>query len=100
MSCVETIDWIENTNTTHSVPSLETLKSWLVVGRKKLTIDDEAEFVYPEYLQSVLNVSQPPYVHRFCIGVEWSLSCIYVYSAFRFCRPTGELKCTCSLCQS
>lgn len=40
------------------VPSLESLQSQMRIDKKKLTIDDETEFVHPEVIKQVLGVSQ------------------------------------------
>ena len=57
VSISEEIEWIPPLEDADHVPSVETLRHQIVIDRKKLTIDDEEEFVDPSVLKHVLGVS-------------------------------------------
>lgn len=50
----ETFTWIPTSADTHTMPSLEEMRSWMRIGPKKLDISGETEFVSPETLNGVL----------------------------------------------
>lgn len=48
----ETVDWMESCS--EGVPSLEEMRSWMAGGKKKMSIDDETNFISPKTLQDVV----------------------------------------------
>lgn len=56
VSCHEEIEWLPVDDSTHHLPELDELKSWMGMGQKKIDISDEKEFVDPRILDAILSV--------------------------------------------
>ena len=58
---MEDVEWLETCN--EAVPDLDTLTSWMDLGKKKLILDDESNFCDPAILTEVLRCKVCSHLH-------------------------------------
>lgn len=64
MEIEETIEWIPDSESIQNSPDYETLKTWLLVDKKKLIIDDETHFVDSTILHWILKCKVNNTMHK------------------------------------